>query len=200
MTEKRIRYGKTGIDAVKEVFRYPAYVALAAIISLAAFAFSVLVPNFSLLEAVVGGSGAPLAEKLALVGGLFGSIGTNFSILSASYTIAIALLFGMDIAMIIYFFKRKRMGLPKGTEAASAGGVASGMVGIGCAACGTFIFSTLLSFIGASGAIVLLPLKGEEFGLLSVILLAISVFLIARKITAPIVCDLAPHADDGKGR
>jgi hypothetical protein len=106
----------------------------------------------------------------------------------------------MDIAMIIYFFKRKRIGLPKGTAAASASGVASGVVGIGCAACGTFILSTLLSFIGASGAIALLPLKGEEFGLLSVILLAISVFLIARKITAPLICDLAPHADGGKGR
>jgi hypothetical protein len=62
-------------------------------------------------------------------------------------------------------------------------------VAAGCAACGSFLLVTLLSFLGASGALALLPLGGGELGLLSIALLVLSIFLIARKIVAPVVCE-----------
>jgi len=84
--------------------------------------------------------------------------------------------------------KRKRAGLARQEMAAGLGGVASGALGIGCAACGAFLLSTTLSLFGAAGALALLPLRGGEFGILSVVLLLVSLSLISRKIAAPLIC------------
>ena len=61
-------------------------------------------------------------------------------------------------------------------------------LGIGCAACGSFILTTALSSFGAASALAILPLRGGEFGILSVVLLALSLVLISKKIAAPLIC------------
>ena len=154
-------------------------------------------------------SSAPLTAKLKVAITLLGGIGTNFSFLSAGYTIAIAALFGINFAMIVYFLKRTRLrqgfgrtppeplatergqarvGLGRQNLAAGVGGIASGALGIGCAACGSFILTTALSSFGAASALAILPLRGGEFGILSVVLLALSLVLISKKIAAPLIC------------
>lgn len=183
---------RTIFEAAKEVLAQPAYLSLAAIITLAVFLAFLWIPNFSLIGAVFTTPDVALDTKLQLLGSLLGGIATNFDTLAAFSTVAIPLLFGVDIAMIVYYLKRKRVKLPRGEIAASLGGVASGVVAAGCAACGSFLLVTILSFLGASGALALLPLRGGELGLLSIALLVLSIFLIARKIVTPVVCELRP--------
>lgn len=183
---------QTIAEATREVLARPAYLGLAAIIALAAFAAFLWIPNFRLIGVVFGTPVVTLGTKLALLGSLLMGITTNFETLAAFSAVVIPLLFGVDIAMIVYFLKQKRARLPRGEIAASLGGATSGVVAAGCAACGSFLLVTILSFLGASGALALLPLKGGELGLLSIALLVLSIFLIARKIVAPIVCELRP--------
>ncbi len=175
-------------QALRKVFRKPSYALLAFITGLAVFAFAVWLPNISLIVSVMAHPGIPLSRKLDLPISLLGSIATNFTLLSASYTIAIAVLFGIYFAMIVYFLRRKISQVKQGGMAAGFFGVASGALGVGCAACGSLLLTSILSFFGASGALALLPLVGGEFGILGVILLAVSLYLTAKQIQNPAVC------------
>lgn len=174
--------------AFGEVFANTSYIAFASALAIAAFFFAVWLPNFGLIGEVFGTSSAPLGAKLKIAVSLLGGIGTNFSFLSAGYTIAIAILFGVDISMVVYFLKRTRARLARQDLAAVFGGAASGALGIGCAACGSFILSATLASLGAAGALAILPLRGGEFGILSVVLLLVSLALISKKIAAPLIC------------
>ncbi len=205
--------------AFSEVFANTSYIALASALAVVVFLFAVWLPNFGLIGEVFRTSSAPLAAKLKVAISLLGGIGTNFSFLSAGYTIAIAVLFGVHIAMVTYFLKRTRLRasfaematkaeqgsrlpdlpdrqaggqararLARQDIASGFGGAASGVLGIGCAACGSFILSTTISSLGAASAIAILPLRGGEFGILSVVLLLVSLVLISKKIAAPLIC------------
>lgn len=176
--------------AFGEVFAVHSYIVLAVVMALAAFLFAVWLQNLGLIGEVLGTSGAPLAAKLKIMMALLGGIGTNFSVFSAGYTIAIAALFGINSAMVVYFLKRTRAGLGRQNLAVGIGGIASGALGIGCAACNSFILSTVLSSFGAAGALAILPLRGGEFGILSIVLLTFSLILIAKKIAAPLTCSV----------
>ena len=186
------QYIKTILRAVQEVFRDPRYLILAAMVGLTAFAFSVWFPNLGLMGEIFMNSNTPLSSKIQFAVNLLGGIRTNFSVLSASYTIAIAALFGINITMIVYYLKKKRAVLQRTELATSFGAALAGIFGVGCAACGSFLLSATLSAIGATGALALLPLRGGEFGILSVILLTIAIYLIARKINDPTICKVEP--------
>ena len=185
----------TIVEAAKEVFVRPAYLGLAAAIALAVFVATLWLPNYKLIGAVFATPDVALDIKLQLLASLLGGLATSFDAVAAFSAVAVPLLFGVDIAMIVYFLREKRARLPRGEIAASAGGAASGVVAAGCAACGSFLLITILSFFGATGALALLPLRGGELGLLSIALLLLSIFLIARKIVAPVVCEIRPRGD-----
>jgi len=175
--------------ALGEVFARISYGVLASMLAVFAFLLAVWLPNIGLIANIFVSSHAPLSDKLTLALSLLGSIFTNFTLLSASYTIAVTALFGANVAMIAYFLKRTRRRLRRSEITAGIGGITSGALGVGCAACGSFLLSTVLSSLGAAGALAILPLHGGEFGILGVVLLVISLVIIAKKIAAPLVCD-----------
>ena len=72
----------------------------------------------------------------------------------------------------------------------SVGGLVTGVFGIGCAACGTFVLTPLLAAVGAGGLIAFLPFGGEEFGVLSTGILGFSIFLTSKKIQNPLICNV----------
>jgi len=118
---------------------------------------------------------------------LFGSIQTNFSPTSATYTIAIAVLFGINIALLAYYIRSRQSSVISSGATLSISGLVSGVFGIGCAACGTFILTSFLSAFGAVGVLSFLPFSGEEFGFLGVGLLVYSIYVISRKINSPLL-------------
>lgn len=175
------------------ILRKPKYLLAAVLVAVSVFTLAVWLPNFSLLAQVIHpDSAGSVSEKASFVWSLYGSIGTNFTVISATYTITIAVLFGMNIALLAYYIARTRNGI-RGvgrTGAAGVGGLVSGIFGIGCAACGTFILTSILALFGASGLLVVLPFGGEEFGLIGVLLLMYSIYLLAKKINGPLVCEI----------
>lgn len=175
--------------AWSEVFSRTPYIVGAATLVLVVFVFAVLLPNLALLNEVVFSSSAPIATKVNLTLSLLGGIQTNFSALSATYTILIAILVGVNIAMIVYLVRKRRGMIGQKGAALGAGGAISGALGVGCAACGSFLLSTILASFGAASALVLLPLKGGEFGIASVVLLGVTLGIVSNKIAEPLACE-----------
>ena len=180
------------IQALQKVFRKPQYTILALVISAAVFAFAVWLPNLPLIVQIMGHPGISFSQKLDLPISLLGSIVTNFTLLSASYTIAIAILFGINVSMIVYFLRRRVDEVKQAGLATGLFGITSGVVGMGCAACGSFLLMSTLSLVGASGILAFLPLNGGEFGILGVILLGVSLYMTAKKIQNPAICKINP--------
>lgn len=95
-------------------------------------------------------------------------------------------LFGLDTALISHYMRRQiRLGRAAGTSAA---GVMIGLLGVGCASCGSVLLSSLFGAGAAFGALSWLPLHGQELTWLGVLAVAASVFGVAGKIVAPEAC------------
>ncbi len=170
------------------ILKNPFYLPLALVVSCAVFAFAVLLPNRALLFSLWTDPSVTFGDKVAVPVNILGSIATNFSLLSASYTIAIAVLVGINAAFIVYLLKNG--GVVWGGSSAGVAGIFSGVLGIGCAACGSLILMSFLGTIGGVSILAFLPLKGEEFGIVGVILLAAAAYLLARQIIRPPVCEI----------
>ena len=172
------------VNAFIIVFRNKRYALLAGVVALIVFAFAVWLPNIRLIFSIITDSTIPVYLKLTFPIHLLESITINFTTLSASYTIVIAILFGIDMAMLSFFLRTRIAGVKQSGIATGFFGIASGILGMGCAACGSFILTSVLSLVGASSILAFLPLKGEEFGIIGVILLLASLYLTAKQIPA----------------
>ncbi len=176
------------VQALKLAFTEKKYILVALAAALAVFIFGTWLPNLGLIWQIVFMSSVSVPDKLQVLVALIGSIATNFTVFSAISMVAIALLFGTNLAMILFLLRLRRQFVGQGGGVASVGGLASGIFGIGCAACGTFVLGPLLSFAGASTVIAFLPFGGHEFSILGLGMLGFSLFLIAKKICTPTAC------------
>ena len=178
-------------QAMKQVFGDASYLALAAGSGFAIFVLTTWLPNMGLVWQIATSSTISIADKTNILAALVGSIGTNFTLFTASLSVAIAALFGTNLAMAAYVLRMRRhmTGYRWRTDgAAGLGGLVSGLFGIGCAACGSIAIAPVLSVMGAGGLIAALPFGGEEFSLLGVALLGLSFVLTARMIARQSVC------------
>lgn len=174
-----------------QVFTEGSYMLLAAVVGLSLLIFVTWLPNLGLVWQVLTLGSVPLLSKIEILAALVGSLNTNFSPFSIVITIAMAMLFGANVALIIYYFRHRQRLVKQasgGMAATSLGGLASGFLGVGCAACGSFILSPALTFFGVGTLVASLPLGGEEFGLLGLAMLALSLILGARKINQLTLC------------
>jgi len=175
---------------IKRVFIRPGYVVLAALTAALTLSVLLLLPNKALVAEVLVSSSISLTAKLSFVFSLYGSLGTNFTIFSATYTVVIAILLGVNASLLWYYVARARR-LSKADRTLTftgIGGFVSGIFGIGCAACGTILFVGLLNLLGIAWLIAYLPLHGAEFGLVGVGLLALTLYSFAKHIDDPLLC------------
>ena len=189
-------------QALGQVFKGWAYVLVAVMVALVVLVFATWLPNLGLVWQIILSPSVSLFDKAEILLALVGSIGTNFTVFSALYTITIAALFGINAAMVAYCLNLRKQSVGRSGQAGGAtslGGLASGLLGIGCAACGTCVLGPVLSPVGAGGLIVLLPFDGQEFGLLGVGILVLSIVLGARKIQEPLVCPLEANSGAAQG-
>lgn len=181
------------VQTLTQVFSKSWYVLLAAIIALATFVLTTWLGNLGLVWQIATSQWLPLFDKANILLALIGSIGTNFTVFSALCAVAIAVLFGLNVAVMTYGFRQRRVMATKsgqGVAATSLGGLMSGLFGIGCAACGTLLLSPALAFLGIGTLVTLLPFGGEDFGALGVGLLSLSLIISARRIGQPMVCQV----------
>lgn len=67
-------------------------------------------------------------------------------------------------------------------------GIIIAFLGIGCSACGTALVAVILSGLGLSSVLGVLPHKGEEIAYLGVLVLFIGTYTLVNKLRAPLVC------------
>lgn len=176
--------------ALRTIFGNWRYVLLSGITAGFAFAVAVWLPNLKLLFSIFTDPRVSVIDKLTLPVNLLGSIASNFSMLSASYTIVIAILFGINVSLIIYNLKLEKLRFLGAGGAVSGLGTVSGVFGIGCAACGSLILTSVFGTVAGAGIGAFLPLKGGEFGIIGVMLLSAATYLLARQVSKPTVCGI----------
>lgn len=172
------------------VFKNGWYLSLALAIFVVGMSLVLLLPNLALITQVFLTEGVALGIKLKLYLALYGSLFTNFTLASALITLGSVFLFSINIALLIFYIRRAQKGSRgiKKAQASSFGGLIAGILGIGCAACGSVILSSLAVSLGAVGLLAFLPLHGGEFALLGIVFLLYSIFLLVKKINDPLVC------------
>jgi len=175
-------------SSVLSVFFRPKYVGIASATAALVFSIAVWLPNYSLIFQIFASNSIVVSDKAGFLWGLYGSLATNFTAVSATYTVLISVLFGLNIALFTYYIKQRQGTIDGNASALGIGGLVSGFFGIGCAACGTFVLTSLLSVVGGAGALAFLPFGGEEFGVIGVGLLFYSLYKLAQMIEAPKVC------------
>lgn len=172
-----------------QVFRHVRYVIGATGVAFVVLSAALLLPNTSAIAQVLSSDSVNLYVKLSFIISLYGSLATNFNIISALSLLITAVLFGVNIGLLTYYIRRRQVKSRNTTaHLASVGGMVSAALGIGCAACGSIVLSAILSMFGAGSLILLLPLHGVEFGLVGIILLCFSIYYLMKRINDPLVC------------
>jgi hypothetical protein len=181
------------LDGLRSVFGRPLFLLLAVGVAGAVLVLTTWLPNLGLVSQIALSGSASVADKARILFALTGSLATNFTAFSAVATIAVAALFGANVAAIVYLIRQQRRGsaMSGSTHATtSLAGLVSGILGVGCAACGTLVLGPLLSFMGGATLVGLLPFAGEELTVLGIALLAASLLVTVRRIAQPVSCPI----------
>lgn len=172
------------------VVRNYKYILLATIVGLSVLGFTILLPNLKLIGLVSADSSVSIGDKIGLFIALLGAIATNFTLLSALTTIIISLLVGVNVAFMLYLYRRQKAALSGSSVPVSVSGMTAGIFGVGCATCGSFILTGFLTAVGGIGILAILPFRGQEFGIIGVILLLYTTYFLAQKIIGPVTCEI----------
>lgn len=180
--------------AFQAVFQSKRNIILALTLALAVFLFSIWLPNLGLIWRTIISSKLDFGEKLLFLFSSLAMLKSNFSLFSAGLTILISILFGINVVLVVSYFK-KQIANQKilGT---SFLGIFSGFLGIGCAACGSVILSSIFGTAATFGFIAKLPFRGQEFGIIAVALILFSILTILKR-TNNAQCHIASKSNGG---
>lgn len=176
------------IRTLIQVFSRRWVVTTAVAVAAVVFALSMWLRNLSLIAATWRSPLFSTSERVALMIRLLGGIVTDATWLSAILIVATAGLFGVNAGLLAFYAQRKRALPPVAEGTLTLGGLVAAVLGVGCASCGTFVLGAALSSVGAAGLLALLPLGGQEFLIVSLALLAVSTYAMARSIESSKVC------------
>lgn len=170
-----------------QMYRKPRYVVLSVLLFIVVGVVSVLLPSLSLIKQFVGSSNVSIGEKIAFVWNSLGLFVTNMNLGSELVMIGIAILFAIQLSFTVYYFRIKKVFSNKNNGVGIAG-ILSGILGIGCASCGSVLLSSIIGVSATTGFLGILPFGGYEFGIVAIILLLISIVVIGRKLQQPDTC------------
>lgn len=177
----------TIIKAIKLVFKNTRYIITGIVFAILVYILFVMTNKAGFISFTIKSDMFDLFTRIKLIVSSLFSIETNFSsYLSFSVIVLVAIVAGINIAMLVYLLRRQA----KASKEAGASffGILAGMLGIGCAACGSVILTSLFGLGFTAGLISFLPFDGAEFMILSVIVIFASVYYVSKKIVNPMVC------------
>lgn len=162
---------------VRLVLSIPEYAVLSVTYTILGLSLFVLSRNVAVLRQVIIGGDLPLATKGVILVELYPFIGIGYTALQGAVLVTTAVLVGVNLGVATYHFREH--GLSVGQGSGSIGGIGLGLLGAGCAACGSAVLAGLLSIAGASGLLLALPLDGLEFSALAMLALLLSLYWLA---------------------
>jgi len=133
-----------------------------------------------------------IESRLRLLVNLYPFAGTEYGILDGSLLVVVAALFGANLALLAYHLREHDLSAREGSG--SAVGLVLGVLGAGCAACGTVVLAGVVSLFGVSVSLTVLPLEGLEFTLLALLALVLSTYWLADGMRGGVVngCPIDP--------
>jgi|SRR3989344_1183533 len=169
--------------ALLAIFKNVRYLYLALAVAAAVFILVTIFSQARLLMDIIPDGGIALYGKLTIIIAiLYGAIAEITS--NSLLTFAISVLFGISVAGIIYYFRLYKATAVSAASAYGAGGVVSGIVALGCASCGSLVIGFLASFFSASSLLIFVPYQSAIFGMLSIAMLCISLYILNKKIAS----------------
>jgi len=157
------------------------------------FSLVMWVPNSSIIATIWMSEVSTWVDKVSILFLLYGYLFTGFSTVTATYLVAIVVLFGIQMALLVAYI-RSRQARPNGGQrqtvvhVSSVSGLVAALLGIGCAACGSLVLTTMFAAFGGAAMLRFLPLHGAEFGLLGVSLLVFACYKLLQGIRSAQVC------------
>lgn len=165
------------------IFKNVRYLSLALATATLAFFLIAVFSQARLLAGIVPDGTIALSEKAYIIFsipyGLFLDMTPN-----SLLTVVIAVLFGVSTAGIVYYFRLYKATAVSAVSAFSAGGVASGIIALGCASCGSLIVGFLASFFSASSLLIFIPYQSIVFGALATVMLCLSLYILNKKLAS----------------
>jgi len=176
--------------ALQRVFSVPVYVLLAVTLSTGLFSVIAWLPNSSIILTIWLSNSATIADKLSILWSLYGSVASHYGIDAAIFMALFCSLFGIYVSVLAFYIQQSRRTGSGAAATPTSGylGMFSAALGIGCAACGSLVATSLFTAVGAAGLLLALPFGGLEFGLVALALLVFAIDRLLRKIVAPLVC------------
>lgn len=173
------------LQSLKLVYKKPGYVILTILTAGLILLFGIWLQNYKLLFYTFT-TGFSWLLKIKIFLNSLAVFKTSFTTINQILIICLALLSGINISFLIFYLKNRISNL----KLAGSSGLALfvGFLGIGCGACGSVILASVFGLTFATGLIGLLPFNGLEFGLLGIILISTSIYLLTKKISQPGVC------------
>ena len=113
------------------------------------------------------------------------AISTQYLAASIGLTCVVAVLGGINIALVAYNIKTQRMNLQKGGSSAIFGGARAAFTP-GCPACTT----SLTAVLGIVGGLAIFPLQGLELKFVSIAALSFSIWWAMRNINKASCCTM----------
>jgi hypothetical protein len=174
------------MTAALQIFQRPRYFSVTTLVAIAMIVFAAWLPNLHLITKTMTSQSMTLWQKTNLLTALLGSLRTNFTPFTLGLTVVSAILTGLQVSLMVFYLHRSaRMQAEMG---ASTAGIVTSLFGIGCASCGSVLLTSLIGFGSATTLIGVLPFRGQEFGLLGIAILLVTLGLTVRKINQPYVC------------
>lgn len=110
-----------------------------------------------------------------------------FTASTITVVILSSLLSGLNISLLYTYNKLRSEAIIK-SGLYSGIGLIFALLGVGCVACGTALLVTLLSFVGLSSTLQILPYRGEEVAYIGLIVIIIATYNLMKKVSSPYTC------------
>ncbi len=170
----------------KDIMTKPTYVVLSVVVFLVFFLSAIFLANYSFLGYVIGSEKHSLLEKAMLFWTSIEYFKSGFTLSSQISTIIISILAGINVSIVTYYVRSKiKLGRASGL---GIFGIVSGIFGIGCSACGSILITSVFGLSTTTFITTKLPLHGAEFGIIGILLLLVSIYIICEKIANPSSC------------
>lgn len=181
---------KKHIEVISKVFRKTfsnyRYWVLTLVVFIPIILLAIWLPNLSLIIDTAFSASMNLSEKLNFLVATLSALRTNFTVASRTITILVTALFALNVSLVVRYVRVKRkLG---GFSGSSIGGMLTGLLGMGCAACGSVILSSIFGVSATAGFIGALPFGGQEFGVVAMGVLGYSILSTSKKINSSGVC------------
>lgn len=153
----------------------PAYLLTAILAAFLSLGVLVWISNLGLLWSIITHSSLNFTGKINFFLDGYKSLFTNFEPLAGATILIFAILFGINMGLLAFVAKASLKTAASGSSK-SVFGIIAGVIGAGCAVCGTSFLAPVISGVGATATVGLTTFLGYTANLLGIGLLLFSIY------------------------